>query len=309
MDIRYGPRLGSSPLARGLPMFSPRVTPTLGIIPARAGFTLVPMTRTSASADHPRSRGVYRTRRNPGRTTFGSSPLARGLHRVRVHVLLPLGIIPARAGFTERAFWQRPQPADHPRSRGVYLFGWKQCGPGVGIIPARAGFTTCSPRSQCRCQDHPRSRGVYRASNHESRIPRGSSPLARGLLGQVNIGLDGGRIIPARAGFTGLRCPSLWYWRDHPRSRGVYIIATLATVEAGGSSPLARGLPSLWSISAMAGRIIPARAGFTIAYAIGTAANADHPRSRGVYADGPSPLCVCQGSSPLARGLLIVDQR
>ena len=50
---------GSSPLARGLP---PPPTPTHlrdRIIPARAGFTLLSCHRAPASADHPRSRGVY----------------------------------------------------------------------------------------------------------------------------------------------------------------------------------------------------------------------------------------------------------
>ena len=54
---------------------------------------------------------------------------------------------------------------------------------------------------------------------------------------------DGG-IIPARAGFTlssGTAPRSKW---DHPRSRGVYVDAAFATIEAEGSSPLARGLRS-----------------------------------------------------------------
>ena len=50
----------------------------------------------------------------------GSSPLARGLHVERQAGTVGLGIIPARAGFTEgREPESRPE-SDHPRSRGVY---------------------------------------------------------------------------------------------------------------------------------------------------------------------------------------------
>ena len=50
-------------------------------------------------------------------------------------------------------------------------------------------------------------------------------------------------------------------------------------------------------------RIIPARAGFTPTCAFLRFAQADHPRSRGVYGDGSSFLESAGGSSPLARGL------
>ena len=92
-------------------------------------------------SDHPRSRGVY-----PG--------------SIRV-VLLPLWIIPARAGFTLSMITGVAPAGDHPRSRGVYFPGRQGSGwpsgssplarglrhrpltaLGIGrIIPARAGFT------------------------------------------------------------------------------------------------------------------------------------------------------------------------
>mgnify|MGYP001673488441 CR=1 FL=1 len=54
------PALGSSPLARGLPLLVH--TPGLAsrIIPARAGFTVSRSPRAVPARDHPRSRGVYR---------------------------------------------------------------------------------------------------------------------------------------------------------------------------------------------------------------------------------------------------------
>ena len=70
---------------------------------------------------------------------------------------------------------------------------------------------------------------------------------------------------------------------DHPRSRGVYAILTLAIL--------------------LCSRIIPARAGFTWGAPWGEGPGPDHPRSRGVYRDGLDKPARIGGSSPLARGL------
>ena len=131
------------------------------------------------------------------------------------------------------------------------------------IIPARAGFTWAVDWDGECAPDHPRSRGVYCARGPSDIPPQGSSPLARGLrvLGAGYCECEG--IIPARAGFTGLR-------------RGV-------DVERGGSSPLARGLRKTGDAKYKYTRIIPARAGFTRVTMAGLAVAADHPRSRGVY--------------------------
>ena len=75
-------------------------------------------------------------------------------------------------------------------------------------------------------EDHPRSRGVYDWDIISMYSQR--------------------RIIPARAGFTsmiGLLGSAL---RDHPRSRGVYLGVLLVAVHDMGSSPLARGLLSVY---------------------------------------------------------------
>ena len=54
---------GSSPLARGLPTRQVEKHIERRIIPARAGFTRHVRSLSPQSADHPRSRGVYRRRR------------------------------------------------------------------------------------------------------------------------------------------------------------------------------------------------------------------------------------------------------
>ena len=55
------------------------------------------------------------------------------------------------------------------------------------------------------------------------------------------------------------------------------------------------------------GRIIPARAGFTRFRAISGGGRPDHPRSRGVYFSAKMQGLASDGSSPLARGLLVPD--
>ena len=178
-----------------------------------------------ARGDHPRSRGVYTGGDGFEWGVDGSSPLARGLRKregVDVHLV---GIIPARAGFTQTLSATAADARDHPRSRGVYSPIYEICvlpvgssplargllasGNGLvdhtGIIPARAGFTSgCAPPWRGP-RDHPRSRGVYGDAGSYGGVGCGSSPLARGLHVRYNLSSKTRRIIPARAGFTEYR--------------------------------------------------------------------------------------------------------
>ena len=80
MIVRYlSVTVGSSPLARGLHARIDSHVADLGIIPARAGFTLVRLLTCALDGDHPRSRGVYPSSVTQPRNRLGSSPLARGL--------------------------------------------------------------------------------------------------------------------------------------------------------------------------------------------------------------------------------------
>ncbi len=194
--------LGSSPLARGLHDRVDQHVRVPRIIPARAGFTDRTAAPAMMSADHPRSRGVYGLNPGPEGGGPGSSPLARGLHRVSQCMMAPFRIIPARAGFTSVTSFRWLFRTDHPRSRGVYFpCQGRPCAgsgssplarglrldpldvrPRHGIIPARAGFTGTVSYLMTRHGDHPRSRGVYGAVAQAAMIRQGSSPLARGLL-------------------------------------------------------------------------------------------------------------------------------
>ena len=262
----HGQTVGSSPLARGLPLNASDGSFGFGggIIPARAGFTRCPTAYHSPEADHPRSRGVYAPRFTHPPSPAGSSPLARGLPSLILRSSASRGIIPARAGFTPSGGGPQPVSADHPRSRGVYhhidpllrrRLGSSPLARGLRhkpssvryrnrIIPARAGFTASKGGGSQRWWDHPRSRGVYCCSE---------------LRGGVTV-----RIIPARAGFTGSADRGSRTLKDHPRSRGVYAVMVMSSMQQWGSSPLARGLPQHHREQQPRPGIIPARAGFTI---------------------------------------------
>ena len=253
----------------------------------------------------------------------GSFPLARGLRRKAVLVEDGEWIIPARAGFTwgRRRSWERR--TDHPRSRGVYAPIEGASVGRQGSSPLARGLLVGALGEGEPGLDHPRSRGVYGARAHGGHALVGSSPLARGLpvvekladwftgSSPLARGLrclrdhrqDARRIIPARAGFTISEAHSGPPPRDHPRSRGVYPRAGLVALWAGGSSPLARGLPVREASRPRRWRIIPARAGFTRTRARGGHLHRDHPRSRGVYPRRAWTRSAPAGSSPLARGL------
>ena len=212
---------------------------------------------------------------------------------------------------------------DHPRSRGVYTLarpcaasrsgssplarGLRTVGEAnlllAGIIPARAGFTRSPGRAVSFPGDHPRSRGVYSQAICRHGRVSGSSPLARGLRQERHPMPVRGGIIPARAGFTSRRATLSGHRQDHPRSRGVYRDACCQRGADAGSSPLARGLPSVAGRLARAAGIIPARAGFTATAADSSPHRRDHPRSRGVYRRSAFRIGRAGGSSPLARGL------
>ena len=194
-------RHGSSPLARGLPRSAPTSATRPGIIPARAGFTNITDHHNYDYTDHPRSRGVYGRARSHRMLRQGSSPLARGLHGIAVHLEIGRGIIPARAGFTPGSGATTSSRPDHPRSRGVYSAV-------ISATPSNEGSS-------------PLARGLPGSARPAQEDP-GSSPLARGLLPPPWVTAPARGIIPARAGFTRSHGRSGPSERDHPRSRGVY---------------------------------------------------------------------------------------
>ncbi len=114
-------------------------------------------------------------------------------------------------------------------------------------------------------------------------VTLGSPPLARELPGSAGEFISAGRITPARAGTTLMRCRGVLPSADHPRSRGNYFAASGERLRHTGSPPLARELPKLNGYARNGVGITPARAGTT----------SSHRLQR----------TDCCGSPPLAREL------
>ena len=111
---------GSSPLARGTHGLYNWLAEVGGLIPARAGNTVLPEPGHWFAGAHPRSRGEHPKRTSICSSDTGSSPLARGTPPERTFSFNLTGLIPARAGNTSR--WLRVGVflGAHPRSRGEH---------------------------------------------------------------------------------------------------------------------------------------------------------------------------------------------
>ena len=140
---------------------------------------------------------------------------------------------------------------------------------------------------------------------------RGSSPRARGALLLVQCDRLGRGIIPACAGSTPAQGRCRRGWRDHPRVRGEHLSSfTWASIRAG-SSPRARGAPSVRHPEGWSYGIIPACAGSTWHELENSPiSGGSSPRARGAHLDvvgellerGIIPACAgstgCRQRSP-----------
>ena len=130
-------------------------------------------------------------------------------------------------------------------------------------------------------------RGEYAGRNRNAIPSGGSSPLARGILRPHPSRPHLHRIIPACAGNTSRQRISPVCAKDHPRLRGEYIL--------------------IWNMHFKSHRIIPACAGNTDCWLPVNVVAKDHPRLRGEYFSKRYLIPTRSGSSPLARGILILS--
>ena len=256
--------LGSSPHARGTPTLTACTRGLCGIIPACAGNTSKLTSLLEGYKDHPRMRGEHCCF-SPGISGVpGSSPHARGTQIYGVRCAPMLGIIPACAGNTHARTCARLRAKDHPRMRGehsgnaygeiVHLGSSPHArgtpnkegtnGRRPGIIPACAGNTQVLSEYETSSGDHPRMRGEHDDRVVLRRVDQGSSPHARGTLGDLRAREAGQGIIPACAGNTPPISKTCWCNGDHPRMRGEHFKALSTAVAKLGSSPHARGTQS-----------------------------------------------------------------
>ena len=213
----------------------------------------------------------------------GSSPHARGAHRLPTCASLDRGIIPACAGSTRRRQRSRRRRRDHPRMRGEHISTspppWESggssphargarpfCGaPGKlhGIIPACAGSTLPLGSTEGRTGDHPRMRGEHCRPVAPVGPLMGSSPHARGARLRHGLRSHARGIIPACAGSTAEDSRRMITFGDHPRMRGEHVLYALRGQDVPGSSPHARGALAYTRADMDPQGIIPACAGST----------------------------------------------
>ncbi len=294
---------GSSPRGRGTRQRDLPERDAQRIIPARAGNTFWNKAAARFGPDHPRAGGEHLPSVKAPSFPCGSSPRGRGTRLAAVSRLSRRRIIPARAGNTGR----QPRPyqlaTDHPRAGGehqcravntLWPIGSSPRGRGTQarmelfnedrrIIPARAGNTCWRTTAPTGSSDHPRAGGEHRAPGGSVYSPIGSSPRGRGTQSRIGGDFLRRRIIPARAGNTKDREPAHMEATDHPRAGGEHQICAGHFDFPSGSSPRGRGTRTLLTLHLKHRRIIPARAGNTIATESATPRPTDHPRAGGEH--------------------------
>ena len=132
----------------------------------------------------------------------------------------------------------------------------------------------------------------------------GTSPRARGKRCRAWIECNSIRNIPACAGKTRCRGGVLLPRQEHPRVRGENEWLTPHLPSRGGTSPRARGKPSIFEPRVKKARNIPACAGKTNTVYNNGIRKAEHPRVRGENSWVAFPQFNACGTSPRARGKL-----
>ena len=148
-------RLGSSPHVRGTRFRRGFPRWRLGIIPACAGNTSIPVFSSKTARDHPRMCGEHRSQLLAEYRQTGSSPHVRGTPGRAAGIRVVPGIIPACAGNTRPARRVLSSPRDHPRMCGEHFSGALANVKAAGSSPHVRGTREASPA----------------ASNHQGIIP------------------------------------------------------------------------------------------------------------------------------------------
>ena len=177
--------------------------------------------------------------------------------------------------------------------------------PGVLLgrfIPACAGNALCAEVVHRLRPVHPRMRGERTAWMHPSIDITGSSPHARGTLGENKGDPVEIRFIPACAGNAREQCRRGRLRSVHPRMRGERALTIGGAVLAAGSSPHARGTRLRRDRAALVARFIPACAGNALSVACRICSCSVHPRMRGERLCAHQCVVSAAGSSPHARG-------
>ena len=154
---------GSSPQARGTHGANQSAATRHRFIPAGAGNTRSPWLRNRGAPVHPRRRGEHTACLVPVLSRYGSSPQARGTHRVVQRLTGKQRFIPAGAGNTPFRARALALFSVHPRRRGEHITRPRYCSVLIGSSPQARG-TRKWRRRYLRCHPvHPRRRGEHAA--------------------------------------------------------------------------------------------------------------------------------------------------
>ena len=231
---------GSSPRVRGKLLGHLYVTAEGGLIPARAGKTVVLSRACLRGWAHPRACGENPPGPSPTVAAPGSSPRVRGKPTVTTGTVVWGRLIPARAGKTFMGLWATNDDMAHPRVRGKQeQFGIADAQ--FGLIPARAGKTRWAAPRPRRTAAHPRACGENVDRGVEVVQCWGSSPRVRGKRGRAHHQQRRGRLIPARAGKTWRGGAVVPWGAAHPRACGENAPEEGRGAGRAGSSPRVRG--------------------------------------------------------------------
>ena len=150
-------------------------------------------------------------------------------------------------------------------------------------------------------------RGERPRAFNSCQISAGSSPHARGTLTSVPANGRNTRFIPACAGNAQSRTGGERESSVHPRMRGERQWMHAAALALDGSSPHARGTHSMDASVDRHHRFIPACAGNAREQCRRGRLRSVHPRMRGERALTIGGAVLAAGSSPHARGTLVVQ--
>ncbi len=131
------------------------------------------------------------------------------------------------------------------------------------FIPVGTGNTSPIPNMMLCQSVHPRGHGEHIDTPAPITEVGGSSPWARGTHAPTYLYIITGRFIPVGTGNTNRSLSAMNRKTVHPRGHGEHLNCMTQTHLQNGSSPWARGTPSMKSIGRVNRRFIPVGTGNT----------------------------------------------